>query len=438
MFDVRAFGAAGDGVTVTTGALQRAIDACGDAGGGTVLLTAGEYVTGTLFLRSRVTVHIAADAALKGSPSIADYSDATFKNLYKQEPHMDRCLLFGSDLHEVRLEGDGVLDGQGGMENFPNRDDPEGHRPMLVRLLRCDDVVVEGLRINDPAAWTFAFLYCSRISVSRIAIRSRVNLNGDGLDFDGCSGVVVSDCEFDTSDDGICLQSSREDSPCSDVDIRRCTFTSKWAGIRIGLLSRGVISDVHVCDCSFSDIGDSGLKIQMCEGGEISKLLFERLRMTNVPRPVFLTLCQQRACVDAPDIIPPLGVLSDITIRDLCVDSGDCGVDSALIATGVPGGRIGRLRMEGLRVRTGGGADAGTRVGALVELTPEALGSWWPEYTVLGGTVPAHGLYARHVSDLSVRDAVFAVAHDDGRNPIVLEDVESLQFDGVVRGAASR
>lgn len=139
-----------------------------------------------------------------------------------------------------------------------------------------------------------------------LTIHSRANHNGDGLDFDGCQNVRVSNCAFDTSDDSICLQASRQDRPCRDVVITNCSFCSKWAGIRIGLLSRGNIENVTVSNCIFKDIQDSGLKIQVCEGGIMQNMTFSNLVMTNVPRPIFMTFCQQRACCDAPEEMAPM------------------------------------------------------------------------------------------------------------------------------------
>jgi len=99
--------------------------------------------------------------------------------------------------------------------------------------------------------------------VDGITIISRVNNNGDGLDFDGCTDVRVSNSSFDTSDDSICLHTSRQDKPFRDVVITNCTFCSKWAGRRIGLLSRGDFESVTVTNYTFKNIDDSGLKIQV-------------------------------------------------------------------------------------------------------------------------------------------------------------------------------
>ena len=142
------------------------------------------------------------------------------------------------------------LTGKGRRSHFPNADDPQKNRPMMLRFLNCSNIRMRDLTLANPASWTSAWLYCSDIAVNGLTIHSRANGNGDGLDFDGCTDVRVSQCAFDTSDDSICLQTSRPDCPCRDIVISNCTFTSKWAGIRIGLLSRGDFENVTVTNCS--------------------------------------------------------------------------------------------------------------------------------------------------------------------------------------------
>ena len=138
---------------------------------------------------------------------------------------------------------------------------------MLMRFIDCKRIAMRDVSLINPAGWTTAWLYCDEIVIEGIRIHSRVNSNGDGLDFDGCTNVRVSDCSFDNSDDSICLQASRTDRPCKDILVTNCIFSTRWAGMRIGVLSLGDIERVAVSNCVFRNISDSGLKIQMCEGG---------------------------------------------------------------------------------------------------------------------------------------------------------------------------
>ncbi|MDO4293007.1 MAG: glycosyl hydrolase family 28 protein [Eubacteriales bacterium] len=284
IYDVRAFGAVGDGIQDDTAALQAAIDACADGSGGRVSLAGGCFVTGTLYLKSGVFLEIEASAKLLASPRIGDYGTDTHHNRYRNEPELDRCLIFAADAENIGLTGYGQINGNG--EAFPNAGTK--NRPMLIRFLRCKNVHVENLQLYDAAAWTTAFLDCEAAWVRGVDICNEKRYNGDGLDFDGCSRVWVSDCRIRGTDDNLCLQSSGR--PTENVHITNCMFSSVCAGIRIGLKSVGDIRDVVIANCTMRDVWREGIKIECSEGGTISDILISQVVMRNVRRPLFMIL----------------------------------------------------------------------------------------------------------------------------------------------------
>lgn len=338
---------------------------------------------------------------------------------------MDRCLIFAREAQNISITGSGTIDGQGHFKNFPNSGSK--HRPMLIRFLDCSNIRMRDVTLCHPASWTSAWLYCGDIVVDGVTIHSRANNNGDGLDFDGCQNVRVSNCAFDTSDDSICLQASRKDRPCRDVVITNCSFCSKWAGIRIGLLSRGNIENVTMSNCVFKNIQDSGLKIQMCEGAIMQNMVFSDLVMTNVPRPIFITFCQQRACCDAPEEMAPMKAMRQMVFSNILVDNQMCDQNSAVVMTGMPGHPIEGIRLHNIQLLVGGGGtlEEGARRN-LPEYTVDTLKVWWPEYHLLDGAVPCHGIYARHVDGLTVQGMQVRPAKPDARPAIVCDDVSDL------------
>lgn len=430
VYNVKDYGARLDGVNLDTEAIQAAIDVCTAAGGGTVLIPSGfTALTGTLYLKDHVTLHIGNGAILLGSPRIDDYATDTHKNMYKNEPHMDRCLIFARDAHSLAITGKGTIDGNGHRKNFTNQ---TGGRPMLMRFMNCSNITMRNITLINPAAWVSAWLYCDGIVVDGIRIHSRVNGNGDGLDFDGCTDVRVSNSSFDTSDDSICLQASQQDKPCKNVVISNCTFTSKWAGMRIGLLSRGDFESVTVSNCTFFDIQDSGLKIQLNEGGVMKNMVFSNLVMKNVPRPIFMTFCQQRACVDAPEEMVPMQSMENFIFRGIIADNRELDKNSAIFITGLPGHQIGNIMISDLQLMFAGG---GTREDAgrtnLKEYTLETLDGWWPEFHLVG-TLPASGIYARHLEGLYMDNIIIQTTGSDARSPIVLEDVDHASVSNII------
>ncbi|MDX2432498.1 MAG: glycoside hydrolase family 28 protein [Bacteroides sp.] len=424
-YDIREFGAIGDGKTLSTSFIQSAIDSCAAGGGGTVMIQNGEYLTGTLYMKSHVNLYISAGSKLLGSLDYADYATDTYKQMYKQESKLDRCLIFAQNQHSFSIEGHGEIDGQGYKKDFPE------YRPMLIRFMECSNIKMRDITLRNPASWTTAWLYCENIVVDGVYIHSQANGNGDGLDFDGCKNVRVSSCSFNTSDDCICLQASRPDKPCQDVVITNCIFETKWGGIRIGLLSRGDFESVTVSNCIFKNIRDSGLKIQMNEGGVMKNMVFSNLVMTNVPRPIFMTFCQQKACVDAPEEMAPMREMGSMVFDGIMVDNSMTDKNSVIFLSGMPGNPITHIMLSNIQMVNGGGgnkADASKR--KFNEYTLETLDGWWPEFYGVG-TLSAYGIYARHIDGLSLNNISIRTAAKDLRPALVLEDVSHVDVNNI-------
>ena len=430
VFDIREFGASSRADVVNTKPIQGAIDTCTNSGGGVVLVTGGRFVTGTLYLKDNVTLRIEAGAALLGSTSTDDYTTDTHKNAYANESHMDRCLLFAHKARNIAIEGRGAIDGQGSKEHFPTDGSP---RPMLLRFLECENLRVHDVNLLNPAAWTSAWLYCKDIVVSGVRIESRVNWNGDGLDFDGCQNVRVYGCSFDTSDDSICLQASRAESPCKDITISDCIFVSKWAGMRIGLLSVGDFENVSVSNCVFRDISDAGLKIQMCEGGTMRNMVFSGLVMQRVPRPVFMTFNRFRLGVDTPQDTPPMKSMGHMQFSNICVDNTELAwVPCGFVLSGTPGHFIEDIRFHNISLRLPG--DASSSEAGDVRLP--TFVDQRPEFAVLGEKIPFAGFYARQVRHLTLSDFRFDTANPEARPVIMCDDVDGLTVGRMEYGNA--
>ncbi|MDF2925180.1 MAG: polygalacturonase [Paenibacillaceae bacterium] len=316
IYDVRAYGAAGDGVTVDTRAIQQAIDDCFAHGGGYVVLSGGTFVSGTIILKSNVYLQVNPSAMLLANPDIRDYPDGTHYNRYVNEQEMDKCLIYAEDAFNIGITGQGEINGNA--EQFPN----EGsiYRPMMMRFLRCSHIHVQGLRLHNSAAWTTAFLDSRNIWCQDLDIRNDRRYNGDGLDYDGCQNVFVSNCSILGTDDNLCLQAGSKDYPMKNVHISNCRFTSICAGIRIGLKSVGSISNVAIHNCSFENVWREGIKIECTEGGSITDIAAQGLVMRNVTRPVFILLNNRFDKIGSStglSIMPEIGVLERVMLADI-------------------------------------------------------------------------------------------------------------------------
>ncbi|TNJ46577.1 right-handed parallel beta-helix repeat-containing protein [Tamlana fucoidanivorans] len=428
-YNILDYGAKADGKTLDTKSVQNAIDACTQNGGGTVIIPSGKTVLiGTIYLKDFVTLYLENGSVLLGSPNISDYATDTYKNMYKNEPHMDRCLIFAKNAKSFTIKGEGTIDGNGYTKNFTRE---KGGRPMMIRFLHCNDIKIKNVSLINPAAWTSAWLYCNEIVVEGIKIVSRVNNNGDGLDFDGCTNVRVSNSSFDTSDDSICLQTSHPDFPCKDIVVTNCVFTSKWAGMRIGLSSRGDFESVTVSNCTFHDIQDSGLKIQMNEGGEMKNMAFSNLVMRNVPRPIFMTFCQQRAGVESPMEMFPMKAMHGFLFSNFIVDNRELDKNSAIFITGMPNHYITDIQLNNVLFTVSGkGSKVDASKSDFNEYTLDVLNGWWPEFRLVG-TLPAYGIFARHVDRISINNVQIKTIDLDERPPIVFDDVPEFSLNQI-------
>ena len=162
-FNIEEFGAIGDDKTLCTEAVQNAIDACNENGGGRVVIPAGKsFIIGTIYLKSDVTLYLENGSTLKSTTDYNLYATDTYKTRYKLEKHMNRCLIYAEDAHNISIEGKGTIDGNALKEYF----NYETGRPMLMRFLRCNDFHVSNVTIINPASWTTDWVFCDNITVT--------------------------------------------------------------------------------------------------------------------------------------------------------------------------------------------------------------------------------------------------------------------------------
>jgi hypothetical protein len=436
--DVREFGAVGDGMAKDTAAIQAAIDACHGALGGTVVIREGVFVTGTLYLRSHVTIRVDSTGVLLGSPDITDYATDTHQQRYRNESQLDRCLIYAEDADSISLTGTGEINGNS--VAFPNAGDDS--RPMLIRMLRCTNVRLNGLRLLEAAAWTTAFLDSSYIWVDGVHIHNENRYNGDGLDFDGCSHVWISNSRISGTDDNLCLQASSRDYPVTNIHITNCEFRSLCAGIRIGLKSIGDIRDVVIGNCTMIDTWREGVKIESTEGGAIENISVSNIVMRNVRRPIFMILNNRFEPDDLGssielDATPPIGLLRNIVFSNItALDGPEMGETQLRFGNDVMGSpRFNGIRIDaeahhpiedvtirGLHYTSFGGVSVSEIpalyppvVDRLTDPVSDTSSNYYPDWS------RAAFMDVRNVRGLILDQVVFANVEPDEREPYLIE-----------------
>ncbi len=223
VYNVCDYGAKGDGETLDTAAIQHAIDDCAASGGGTVYLQGGAFLSGTLVLKSNVTMHIEAGATLLGSRDMRQYPDITPRIPYLYTPRFTKYMIYAENAENISLAGRGTIDGQGEFYTNPNGDKL---RPYILRFAECRNVRVSGITFLNSARWLSHYLACEDVVIDGIKIHSRVRANRDGIDIDSCRWVRISNCHIYTGDDAIVLKATAH-RKCEHVTITNCIISSE-------------------------------------------------------------------------------------------------------------------------------------------------------------------------------------------------------------------
>jgi hypothetical protein len=436
IISVHDLGALGDGITLDTGSIQAAIDACAKQFGGIVYFPPGNYLTGTLTLKNNVTLEIGDNAKLLGSTSLEDYP-----NLGRAEGLHDYCLINAYGADHITLTGNGTIDGQGaafpfGTEGFNFEDETVAPstqsfiRPMLIHFTDCKNVNISKLTLQHAASWCCNLEKCSEMRIDGVHLFNRANQNNDGFDLTYCEDVMISNCHIDCGDDAIALKEGGQ-----RIVVTNCIISTRWAAIRIGPEAHGIYRDIAVSNCVIYDTYGSGIKIQEVEGGVMENISFDNLIMNHVTGPISLRLGGYLGWKKERKESLPIGVLRNIRFSNIRATVADNAYPlphevpsfpgekkSCINITGVEGYFVENITFDGLHITFPG---SGTAEDARIDV-PE-LRDHYPEYHMFG-TLPAYGLYVRHAKGITLNNVVFDYVGEDQRPALVCDDVVDIEL----------
>jgi len=365
-------GAIGDGATLNTKAIQATIDACAKSGGGTVVVPAGVFVSGSIFLKQGVNLCVEKGAVLKGSQDTNDYPwiDTRIAGLEMKWP---AALVNADGVTNLQLTGEGTIDGSG--ERWwreywatraaePNDIDPHFKvgRPRLVHIIRSKNIVVRDLFFKDSAFWNLQLTYCDGIEVNHLNIRAPSGAaSSDGIDIDSSRNVLITDCDVECDDDAICLKSGRDadglrvNVPTENVEVRNCHVGRAGGLVVIGSETSGGIRHVRIHDCR----ADSGcnevvrFKTRMGRGGVVEDIVYENIeaagirQLLNFNMDAFSTTWLPEQFRAPAPVAAGTPVFRDITVRNVKVKT--CGAAGHVI--GLPESPIQNLKLENIEIQ---------------------------------------------------------------------------------------
>ena len=478
-YNIRDFGAKGDGATLDTAALQAAIDACNKDQGGTVLVPAGTFVIGTTELKSNVTLHIAAAGILLGSDHGKDYFPSDTIPLHGDTTLEDgnTGLLFAVNAENITVEGPGMIDGRGQQFHGPKRGDPSpagisgAKRPYHLMFYRCKNLRIQNIRLKDCAFHSMRIVQCSYAWFTGIHLRSRVISNNDGFHFISCERMHVANCDIECQDDACALFGS-----CKFITVSDCTFSTRWSVFRFG---GGTAENISVSNCIMDTVFGCPIKIRGGEsrggtGSRFENFSFRNLTMNHVTGPISICLGTRRrrsemsagGQTNSPAVAVPLGetatnptnnlpggFASEPTAEELALETGIVrnisfsGIRATVVKpfplpesehpsgynpgevfsciglNAVGTGWLENISFDDVHITFPGG---GTAEQAAVRDVPKAIGEYYA-----AGIFPAWAIYARQVRGLTLNNVRFEIAASDLRPAIIFDHVNDAAVNGL-------
>jgi hypothetical protein len=431
--DVKSYGANGDGKTLNTVVIQKAIDEVHGSGGGKLIFPEGVYLTGTIVLKDNVTLHLAKGSRILGSTDIEQY-----RNL---DPFTEGlginvgwALVVAVDAKNIGIEGEGSIDGQGAKlkeEHIKTDTRPEGQRwgrrPFLLRFVRCNGLTVTGVTLNYAAAWTSHYFQSRNILIENIKIVSVGVAHNDGIGIDGCQDVRIRNCDVVSGDDALVFKTTSSKMACKNIVVKGMKLKSNQAGIKMGTESMANFEDIKISDCYIYDTKNGGIKLLTVDGAHLKNIEISEITMHEVRTPMLFRLGSRLSVFRKDqDTKQTTGKFENVTIKNVkakASDSAQLKPPTAILITGVPGHYITDLTLENIEIELlGNGTAAQAR-----HTVPEAIDQY-PEVKTFGPIIPAYGVWARHVRGLKLINITFRIKLNDLRPVFVCEDGKDIEL----------
>src|SRR5574344_1417424 len=446
-YNVRDFGAVGDGRALDSKAINKAIDVCVADGGGKVEIPAGTFLCGSIRLKSNIELHLEAGAKILAAPAgmhVYDESEKFEGKQYQDGGHtfFHNSLIWADGQRNISITGHGMIDGEG----LTKKDNEHagivdggsiGTGDKAIAMKLCQNVTIRDITIFRGGHFGIIITGCDIVNIDNVI----VDTNRDGIDIDCCKYVTVSNTKVNTPhDDAIVIKSSyalNRPVPSEHILVTNCIVTGYQLGtfldgtykpepvnwvcgrIKLGTESNGGYRDIAISNCTA--MWSSGLAFEEVDQGTMENVVVNNITMEHVHHyPIYITTgCRNRGPQERKDISSARNIMiSNVIATD--VDSL-----AGIIITGMPGHKIQNVFLNHIYIQSRGGCN-----NTFENTTYPELGTKYPEPKFSGAT-PAYGLFARHVDGLYLSNIHFDTLRKDVRKPIWLEDVNRIETEMV-------
>jgi hypothetical protein len=459
---IKNFGAIADGITNNAEVIQRAIDKVSTGGGGRVIIPPGNYMTGSIFLKSGVDLHLELGATLLGPTTTEGYVKS------KSRP----SVVSARDQHDIAISGEGIIDGQAQelmldifkkLRSGELKDDsiwmfkrPGVARANNINFVGCKNVKITGITLKNSSDWVQEYRQCDNVVIDRVKVQSTAYWNNDGLDITDSKNVRITNCFINSSDDAICLKSEDPRFLCENIYIDSCILRSSANGFKLGTASVGGFKNIVVRNLTVYDTYRSAIALESVDGGILENIDISGVSATNTGNAIFIRRGHR-------NVNGKVGILKDVHIANVKADiplfKPDQGyplegppdhlnpgldkmprrpsqyhiyghpylpynlIPSSIV--GLPGYPVENVLLENIHITYGGKADKN-----IAFISPDAITKIpenkdrYPEFS-MWGELPSWGFYMRHASGIEVKNMTLKYVQDDFRPAIVMDDVQS-------------
>jgi hypothetical protein len=444
------FGVKNDGITLNTCSIQKAIDFIHENGGGRLVFESGNYVTGSIYLKSNVTLQLNYGATILGSTNPFDY--------VKDKKIGWMSMIFAVNQENIGITGKGTINGRGfttanNMVNYIHRGvytDPlkydrpnETNRPQNIYFRECANIVITDITLRDPASWNQTYDQCKNLYVDHITVDSKSYWNNDGIDIVDCDGVVIKNSYFDAADDVLCFKSHSAQHMCQNVVVDNCVGRSSANGLKFGTVSRGGFKNFKVTNLTIFDTFRSAITFAAVDGGEIENIVIDGVRSINTGNVIYLRIGDRwssgkkpymknimisNVYAEVPLGKPDVGYNFEGPIEDLPRNVSPASI------VGLVENKIQNVTLKNIQIVYPG---SGNPLYAKRGLTPAELDGIpemreaYPEFSQFK-ELPAWGFYVRHAEGINFENVTFTALKKDYRPSVVLDDVKNATFSGLV------
>ena len=449
VYDVRSFGARGDGKTIDSPAINRAIETAANAGGGTVVFPAGTYNSFSIRLKSNIALQIMQGATILAADTPADHSDgydpaesnAPWENYQDYgHNHWHNSLIWGEGLHDVSIFGSGLIWGKGLSRGW-SKEEPRAEEPRVgnkaIALKNCRNVTLGGFSILKGGHFGILATGVDNLIIDNL----KIDTDRDGMDIDCCKNVRVSNCSVNSPwDDAICPKSSyalgypraTENLTITNCYVSGCyelgtlldgTFKKfapdihvpRTGRIKFGTESNGGFKNITVSNCVFE--GCNGIALESEDGALLEDVAFTNITMRDITEaPLFIRLGSRMRGPEGG----PVGACRRVILSNIV--SYNAASKYAAIISGIPEHPIADIKISDVYLHHQG---AGTS--EMVALQPPENEKDYPDPHMFG-PMPAHGFYIRHVNNIELTNVEIACASPDARPAFVLDSVTDADF----------